>query len=136
MDLGIKNVAGVNAMPVYSRLVGLARIVDVSRVGAGVALSLRDAIRGLNLRYRGTITFVGVTRIDSVDLLNDLVQRELEPGWTVDGMSFEDGVVTLGATQEGMREDFGVRHSISCAAVELRMRPAVMRTLGNHLRRL
>ena len=120
-------------MPIYSDLVGLADIVSVQRVGADVVLSLRDIIRGVNLRYRGTVTFVGVTRIDSVDTRNDLVQHELEAGWTVSGMGFEDGVATLGVRQSGDHETFAVRHSIRCAAVELKLRPAVLRTLGNIL---
>ena len=120
-------------MPIYSRLVGRAKIVGVQRVGADVVLSLRDIIRGWNLRYRGTVTFVGVTQIDSVDTRNDLVQRELEAGWTVDSMGFEDGMAFLGVRQSGDHETFGVGHSIRCAAVELKLRPAVLRTLGNIL---
>lgn len=66
-------------MPRYSRLVSFAKITGVHRENGDVVLSVRDAVRGSYLRYFGTVTFVEVSGVESIDMRNDLVQRELEP---------------------------------------------------------
>lgn len=115
----------------YSDLVGLSRIDSVDRIGSDVVLSLRHAVRSFNRRDSGKVTFVGVTRIESVDERNDLVQRELEPGFKVDGLRFQDGVAKLYVYEVDMHDRYPVMHSISCAEVRIRMRIAILRTLAN-----
>ena len=58
-----------------SDLVDTSMIMGVERVGADVVVSLRYTDPGHKWRGNGTITLVGVTRIDSEDLTNDLCAR-------------------------------------------------------------
>ena len=119
------------AMSDYSSTVGLAVVSDVSRIGADVVLLLRNAVRGIRLRYNGRVTLIGVTHIESVDLRNDLVPRELEPGWTISDLTFEAGTARLGVFKTDMHDRYPVLHSITCRDVQVRMRLVVLVTLRN-----
>ena len=117
----------------YSRLVDTSMIMGVERVGADVVVSLRYTDPGYKWRGNGTVTFVSVTRIDSEDLTNDLIERELEPGFKVSILEFGDGVAVFCVCELSMHDSYPVRHSISCAAVRVRRRMDVLRTVLNHI---
>ncbi len=115
----------------YSSAVGLAVTSDVSRNGADVVLSLRNAVGGTRLRYNGRITLVGVTHIESLDRRDHRVPRELEPGWTISDLTFEAEPPISAGSRPACTTRYPVLHNITCRDVQVRMRLALLVTLRN-----
>ena len=120
-------------MQTYNDLVRFSMIGSVERVGADVVVSLRHKYRSRNRCYNGTVTFGSVTRIDSVDHTSDLVERELERNFRVNGLTFQDGVAKLHVSELDISYSYSITHSINCASVRVRMRMDIRKTLFNLL---
>ena len=76
------------------------------RRGDNIVLSLRTICK-YPWCFNVTVAFVGLKRVESVDLRNDLVPRDLDLDfrWTVERLDFADGVARLGVYEMDMHHD-------------------------------
>ena len=123
-------------MQSYDRSVHLALVKSLERLDGNVILTLHNKAMGGRRQSHGTVTFIGVTKVDSLNLRNELVVQDLEdikPGWRVGGLSFDNGVAVLGVSELDAHESYPVRFTINCSDLKVRMRLALGRTLLNYL---
>ena len=119
----------------FSDTVCVASIRRFERRNDHIFLSLRT-VRKYPWCFNVTVAFVGVKRVESVDLRNDLVPRDLDLDfrWTVERLDFADGVARLGVRESDMHHDtYPVRHSIECRNVIVKKKLAILPTLGRFL---
>ena len=112
-----------------------AVITAVNREGSDLVVHLEGGVRSKLRRMDGTLVFVDAGPVESTDLRNAAIDRQLEAGWKVDRLSVATDAATLEVRRDdGMGDAAVVAHRITCAGVRDHLRPSLAKAIRALLR--